>query len=133
MGHRLLLDEDIQSYELLQALRDAGHDVFTVNESRLRGMPDTAVLVHAKAENRSLLTYNADDIRALRAAEPLHSGIIAVYRHGIRDKNMTPMNIIHALSNLESTRIKWLGPLGPIRFPQFLLLHLNLRTSKHSS
>ena len=90
MSLRLLLDEDIQSHDLVGLLREAGHDVLTVNEAGLRGRNDERILAAAIGMNRIVMTFNADDFRDLHRADSNHSGIIAVYRHRQRSSDLTP-------------------------------------------
>ena len=56
MSLRLLLDEDSQAKKLVNLLRQAGHDILTVNQTGLMGKPDSMVLDRARQEDRILLT-----------------------------------------------------------------------------
>ena len=58
MSLRLFLDEDSQAKRLVDLLRDADHDVLTVNEVGLVRKPDSFVLDYARQEGRLLLTRN---------------------------------------------------------------------------
>jgi predicted nuclease of predicted toxin-antitoxin system len=98
----LLIDEDSQDRLLVKLLRQANHDVITVNEAELMGQPDSVVLNYAKKSNRILLTYNCDDFEALHEANSTHSGILAIYRSSNRSKNMTFKDLVRAIANLES-------------------------------
>jgi predicted nuclease of predicted toxin-antitoxin system len=95
-------DEDAQDKLLVKLLRNAGHDVITVNEAGLMSSSDSIVLDYARTNNRLLLTYNCDDFEELHKAQPLHLGILAVYRDKNSSKNMSFQQIVRAIANLES-------------------------------
>ncbi len=103
MSLRLLIDEDTQSKTLVTRLRQAGHDVLTVQEADLSGLPDADVLTYAISANRVLLTHNADEFRLLHQADDRHSGIIAIYRDNDPARNMSHAAISKALTNLEAS------------------------------
>jgi predicted nuclease of predicted toxin-antitoxin system len=99
---RLLIDEDTQSAFLVRLLREAGHDVLTVNEAGLAGKIDAIVLDRAREENRILLTQNCNDFRDLHNLDPDHPGILAVYNSDDPAKNMSYKAIIKAIANLKT-------------------------------
>lgn len=105
MSLRLLVDEDAQDKLLVKFLRDAGHDVITVNQAGLMSETDDIVLDYAKKEKRLLLTFNCDDFQALHEADPIHSGIFVVYHNDNFSKNMSYSEIVQAIANLESAGI----------------------------
>ena len=105
MSLRILVDEDSQARRLVGKLRQAGHDVLTINEARLSGSDDSFVLEYARAEERKLLTQNCDDFEALHLANPNHPGIFAVYRDANRSKNMSFDGIVRAIANIEASGI----------------------------
>lgn len=72
---RLFCDENIRD-TTVQWLRDLGQDAVSVKEVGMEGAPDKDVFSYAIAENRVLLTFNADfaDIRKLDTID--HPGII---------------------------------------------------------
>ncbi len=49
-------------------------------EAGLMGQTDPIVLDFARASSSLLLTYNCDDFEELHQSNPLHSGILAIYR-----------------------------------------------------
>lgn len=102
MSLRLLIDEDSQSNPLVKILREAGHDVVTVNELGANGQPDPVVLKYARENDRLLLTHNCGDFEALHVENPNHPGILAVYRDADPSKNMSRQAIVKALANLET-------------------------------
>jgi predicted nuclease of predicted toxin-antitoxin system len=53
---KLLIDEDAQDKVLVKLLRQAGHEVITVNQAGLMSQPDFIVLDYARNADRILLT-----------------------------------------------------------------------------
>ena len=86
-------------------LKAAGHDVLTINEVGLAGSSDDVVFDYAMQENRILLTHNCDDFEDLHKANPIHPGILAVYRNSNLLKNMSFKTIVRAIANLENANI----------------------------
>ena len=105
MSLQLLIDEDAQDKLLVKLLREASHDVITVNEASLMSQPDAIVLAYAKEKNRLLLTFNCDDFEALHQENPRHPGILAVYQNANFAKDMSYKKIVGAIANLEASRI----------------------------
>jgi predicted nuclease of predicted toxin-antitoxin system len=100
---RLLIDEDSQAQRLVNLLRNAGHDVITVNEAGLMSKPDTVVLNYAIQQERLLLTRNCNDFLALHKTNPNHPGILAVYQDPDPSKNMSYLSIVKSIANLETS------------------------------
>ena len=100
MSLRLLVDEDTQDGRLVAALRQAGHDVLTVNEAGLPGQADSVVLAQAFQERRIVLTMNCRDFLELDEAGNAHAGIIGIYKGRDPRKNMSFGTIAVALANL---------------------------------
>ena len=105
MSLKLFIDEDSQALSLIKALRNANHDVFTVNEADLTGQPDNLILEYAHRNNRIVLTRNCRDFKALHDADVNHSGIFAVYQEANPLKKMNRKDIVRAISNLENAQI----------------------------
>lgn len=105
MSLKLLVDEDSLAKTLIKTLREAGHDVVTVNEVGLGGQPDRVVLNYARAHHRTLLTHNCRDFQALHQEDPSHPGILAVYRDSDYLKNMSRQAIVRAIANLEAASL----------------------------
>ena len=105
MSLRLLIDEDSQDKVLVRLLREAGHDVVTVNEAGLMGQPDSTVFRYAIDKNRIVLTLNCRDFKALHKTNPHHPGIFAVYQEADPLKKMSFKIIVKAISNLEAAGI----------------------------
>ena len=64
--------------DIVQILRDYGHDVLTSYEAGQanQGIPDPEVLKFATNQNRILITFNRDDFIDLHRISTNHSGII---------------------------------------------------------
>lgn len=80
MSQRLIIDEDSQDKVLVRLLREAGHDVVTVNEAGLMSQPDSKVFHHAVDKNRIILTLNCRDFKTLHQSNSNHPGIFVVYQ-----------------------------------------------------
>ncbi|MGK7942965.1 MAG: DUF5615 family PIN-like protein [Microcystaceae cyanobacterium] len=102
MSLRLLIDEDTQDKILVSLLKQANHDVVTVNEVNLNGKIDSIVLDFARQNDRITLTQNCDDYEALHDLNPNHCGIIAIYNENNPLKNMNFKAIVKAIANLET-------------------------------
>jgi predicted nuclease of predicted toxin-antitoxin system len=98
---RLLIDEDSQAKRLVNLLKNAGHDVITVNETGLSGKFNDEVLDYARQNERIILTRNYDDFQELHEANPVHPGIFVVYQDANPSKDMSHQTIVKAIANLE--------------------------------
>ena len=75
MAPRFLIDENLSPL-LARHLRTAhGFDAVHVQELGLRGAPDADILARAIAEDRIIVTSNADDFRRLGARTLVHPGL----------------------------------------------------------
>jgi len=63
---------------VVEALRQLGHDVLTVQEAENagQGISDEAVLAFATQQDRAVITINRRDFIHLHRVQPDHSGII---------------------------------------------------------
>ena len=102
MTLKLLIDEDSLAKPLVKILRKVGHDVVTVNEVGLTGQSDCIVLNYAKEKGRVILTHNCRDFDFLHQENPIHCGILAIYKNADYSKNMTRQEIVKAINNLEA-------------------------------
>ncbi len=105
MSLKLFIDEDSQDRILVKLLRNAGHDVVTVNEVGMNGQPDPVIFAYAREKNRLLFTFNCDDFEALHLAKPNHPGILVVYQEADFSKNMSYKEIVTAITNIEASGI----------------------------
>ena len=75
MAPRFLIDENL-SPQLAHHLRAVhGYEAVHVNEIGLQGAPDPDVLARAVAEDRIVVTNNAEDFRQLGRRAPDHPGL----------------------------------------------------------
>jgi hypothetical protein len=74
---RLYADEQFP-YEVVEHLRNFGHDVLTVQEAGNANLkiPDDLVLAFAGSNERVVLTLNRKDFKRLHRSLPHHAGII---------------------------------------------------------
>ncbi|MBC1196963.1 DUF5615 family PIN-like protein [Microcystis aeruginosa BLCCF158] len=105
MSLKLLIDEDAQDKVLVKLLRQAGHEVITVNEAGLMSQPDFIVLDYARNADRILLTLNCRDFQSLHAADSHHPGILAIYQEANPSKKMSFKAIVNAIANLETAKV----------------------------
>ena len=104
MSLRLYLDDCANSRELRRRLSAAGHDVETPGDVRpsLTGADDRTHLAHAKTAGRTILTLNARDFKELHDQDPIHPGILAVYQDNDPARDMSYLDIVQAIANLEN-------------------------------
>jgi predicted nuclease of predicted toxin-antitoxin system len=100
---RLLLDEDSQGRLVARLLRESGHDVVTVADVGLESHLDAEVFAFAWREGRVLLTRNIRDFEALHIAQPDHPGILAEHQDRDQTKNMSAIDIVQAIRNIEGS------------------------------
>jgi predicted nuclease of predicted toxin-antitoxin system len=74
---KVKLDENLP-LRLVSALKSLGHDVDTVADEGLSGMPDEDVWQAAQQENRFLITQDLDFSDTRRFKPGTHSGILLV-------------------------------------------------------
>lgn len=101
----LLIDEDTLAKVLVKMLREAGHDVRTVNEVGLTGKPDSVVLDYARTNQRIVITRNCQDFEELHLENSSHSGIFVIYENKDYSKDLSRQEIIRAISNLEAASV----------------------------
>jgi len=106
---QLLVDEDTQSRRLVQLLVDAGHDVVSVSDEELEGVSDEVVLDRARTLGRALLTQNVRDFRELHEENPEHPGILCVFHERDRSKDLSYVDIVRAIANLEAAELDIAG------------------------
>ena len=82
---RLYADEQFP-YEVVEHLRNFGHDVLTVQEAGNANLkiPDDRVLEFAAINGRVMLTLNRKDFKRLHRSVPDHAGIIICTDDGDR-------------------------------------------------
>ena len=105
MSLRLYLDDCAFSHRLRRLLQEAGHEVETPFDVTppLVGADDATHLAHAKAAERTLLTFNPRDFKALHDQKFGHSGILALYQDNDPTRDMSYRDIVGAIANLEQS------------------------------
>ncbi|WP_179197937.1 DUF5615 family PIN-like protein [Nostoc sp. T09] len=109
MSLRLLVDEDTQARRLVEMLRADKHDLLTIGEAGITGIPDSLVMEMARTQQRVLLTRNCNDFLELHQANSDHSGILAIYQDAEPTKSMSYAAIVKAIANLENTNLSLVG------------------------
>jgi len=103
---RLYLDEDLESRDLVRALRKAGHDFQIPLEVGMTGENDTVQLTYAVREDRVFLTGNYEDFEELHhlvlQCGGSHPGIFTIRKDNDRRRDMKPHQIVRAIANIES-------------------------------
>jgi hypothetical protein len=99
---RLILDECIGDRSLRKALVEAGHDVVRSIDHLGGGANDVTVLLFARAEKRTVVTYNYTDFKLLGEQYPDHSGLLLAYQDD-KSTDMTIEDFVRAIANVEAT------------------------------
>ena len=95
--------------QVVEALRQLGHDVLTVREAGLdnQRIPDADVLAYAVANARALLTINRRDFIRLHRQQPSHHGIIVCTEDADTDGQAQRIHdAINAAASLEGALIR---------------------------
>lgn len=100
---KLLVDEDTQARRLIDLLKAAGHNVASVGDLGLNGVPDADVFATAQKLSRAVLTHNCLDFVALAEAAVHHFGVLGVYREADPKRCMAYPDIVQAIANLVSS------------------------------
>ena len=105
---QLLADENFPGAAVV-ALRQSGHDVAWVRESR-RGISDVEVLAWAAMENRILLTFDKDfGELAFSAKLPADSGILL-----FRIRKQSPELVSQKAVEMLAARTDWAGQFSVV-------------------
>ena len=94
---RLLLDENLDSAELMARLRQAGHHV----ETREKGTLDAEVWAYAQQHALAVLTANPPDFETLATGRDDHHGLLLVYGDRNPVKQMPTAEIARAIAFVE--------------------------------
>jgi predicted nuclease of predicted toxin-antitoxin system len=104
MEPRFLIDENLSPLLARHLRFTLGFDAAHVSEVGLVGASDTAVLAHAIAEHRVVMTSNGQDFRKLGERHPRHPGL-AVFLSALgRAQQITPGEILAAAIHAEMGR-----------------------------
>ncbi|HEX9268240.1 MAG TPA: DUF5615 family PIN-like protein [Candidatus Limnocylindria bacterium] len=90
---RILVDENLDSEDLMARLRKAGHHI----ETLAKALDDASIWQHAQANALVVLTANPPDFESLAAATPAHHGSLLIYGEGLPRKQMRPADIAEAV------------------------------------
>src|SRR5262245_3151811 len=100
------LDDCSDDDDLVRALAQEGHTVFTPRSEGIRGARDPVHLEYAATRGYALLTRNPSDFRSLhqewQATGRTHGGILIVCLDNIRGKDMRAPDIVRAIGKLLS-------------------------------
>ncbi len=103
MAPRFLIDENLSPLLAHHLRKVHGFDAAHVQELGLRGASDLSVLARAIAEDRIVITSNADDFRKLDAGTPAHPGLaIMVEAVGRARQLALGVALANAIENAES-------------------------------
>jgi hypothetical protein len=101
---QIYLDDCSDDDDLIAYLSNAGHKVYTPRTEGTLGAGDDRHLEYAAAHDYTLLTQNPDDFRQLhrlwRAQGRSHSGLLLIYQHNIKGKDMGLPDIVRVIGNL---------------------------------
>ena len=62
--------------QVVERLRDFGHNILTVQEAENTGLSDESVLAFATSQKRAVITLNRRDFIKLHKLQPNHAGIV---------------------------------------------------------
>lgn len=79
--------------------------MLTAEAAGLNSLDDAEVFARAIDEQRTLLTRNCSDFLALHGENPEHSGILAVYQDADPAKNMSYVDIVRSIANLQASGV----------------------------
>lgn len=94
---RLCVDEDLRSAELLNRLRNDGHEIVALEN----GLADQAVWDLAQRQQVPVLTRNAADFIGLAQSAAGHAGLLLVLAEGHATRDMKPGAIARAIGRID--------------------------------
>ncbi len=92
---RFIVDENV-AISVVNALRNAGHDVKDVKEEKLYGISDKELLVLATKEKRIIITHDKDFLN-------MESGVGIIL---LRLKNQNPRNVIDLIIKVLNSKMQ---------------------------
>jgi len=109
---RFLIDENLSPMLAAHLIGTHGFDAVHVNDVGLRGASDPVVLAYATAEDRVIVTNNADDFRRLARTADRHPGLAvllqAVGRQQQIELGTALANAVVAVTVVGGTTHGWL-------------------------
>ena len=119
MHVKLLLDENL-SVSVAEVLRtEDGIDACHVRDRDMLGAKDAAVLDKAYAEDRILVTVNADDFVGLARKRELHAGLVLIESSSLhRDEQLATIRAAVRLIERHDlvNRVLWINMDGSMEF-----------------
>ena len=112
MALDLYLDDCADARLLADLLRQAGHTVTRPADVGLVGQDDDVHFAFAATKRLTLLTKNPADFLALHRANPVHSGILAVYQDNDATRDMSDVDVVKAIRNLEDAAARGGDPIA---------------------
>ena len=107
MSLAIYLDDCAFSYRLRHLLVAAGHTVQIPAETvpPLTGADDEYHFEYARSTQQVILTYNPADFLQLHKQCSDHSGILAVYQDNDPPRDMSYVDVVRAIANLETSGV----------------------------
>jgi len=103
---KLYLDEDLESRDLVRALRKAGHDVEIPLDVGMTGESDTVQLTYAIREGRTCVTGNFEHFEELHnlvlRCGGSHPGVLTVRKNNDRRRDMKTHQVVRSIANIEA-------------------------------
>ncbi len=109
MSLRLYLDDSADSDEYRLRLAAAGHEVVSPRDINMVGAEDGAHLAYATRLGLAVLTKDTQDFGALHYTGAEHAGIIAIYSDNDRIRDMSPPEVVRAISRLDASGLPIAG------------------------
>ena len=109
MSLRLYLDDSADSDEYRRRLAAAGHEVVSPRDIDMVGAKDSAHLAYATRLGLAVLTRDTRDFNALHQAGAKHAGILVIYDDNDRIRDMSPPEVVRAISRLDSSGLTVAG------------------------
>ena len=105
----LYLDDDTADRRLVTLLTNARHVVVVPTDVHLSGVADARHFMHAMRQSLVLVTRNHDDFldlhEVVRTAQGTHPGILIIRFDNDPTRDMTPRQIVMAISHLASAGV----------------------------
>jgi len=117
---KLKLDENL-GRRSEKILATAGHDVWTVRQQQLQGVPDEELIERCRAEGRCLVTLDLGFANPLLFLPSHYPGIVVLrlrQKPSAADLASLVQTLINALKSEEPTGKLWIVETGRIRIYQ---------------
>ncbi len=111
MSLRLYLDDSVDSDEYRLRLAAAGHEVVSPRDVDMVGAEDGVHLAYATRLGLAVLTRDTRDFTVLHQAGTTHAGILVIYEDNDRTRDMSPPEVVRAISRLGASGLPIAGEL----------------------